>query len=99
MSREYSEDRLVQQTTAQFLAGALDWESAFAHNEEILGPDGTFGRLSENEVVLKCYLRQALEEFNPGLPETVYSQAVTLITASSTAKSLVQLNQEKYTLY
>ena len=67
MSYEYSEDKLVQETTADFFAAELGWESAYAHNTEVLGPEGTFGRLSESEVVLTRYLRQKLVEFNPGL--------------------------------
>lgn len=70
MSYEYSEDKLVQETTANYFAEALGWESVFAYNDEVLGPCGTLGRLSQTEVVLTRYLRQKLEEFNPGLPET-----------------------------
>jgi len=43
MSAEYSEDKLVQQTTAEKFQD-LGWESIFAHNEETLGETGTLGR-------------------------------------------------------
>jgi type I restriction enzyme R subunit len=99
MSYEYSEDKLVQETTAAYFAEALGWESILAYNDEVLGPSGTLGRLRQSEVVLTRYLRQKLEEFNPGLPEEAYEQAIKAITATSTAKTTLQLNQEKYALY
>ncbi|GAI21508.1 unnamed protein product, partial [marine sediment metagenome] len=41
MSQAYSEDRLVQQTTADFFHDTLGWESVYAYNDEILGRDDT----------------------------------------------------------
>jgi type I restriction enzyme R subunit len=40
----YSEDTLVQQTTAEYLEQMLGWESAYAYNQETFGPEGTLGR-------------------------------------------------------
>ncbi len=94
----YDEDGLVQQTIADLLEKRLGWESAFAFNQENLGPDGTFGRETEREVVLTRYLRRALERFNPGLPSTAYNDAIRQITDVFGAQSPLQTNQEKYAL-
>lgn len=99
MSYEYSEDTLVQQTTAECFKDELGWRTAFAFDREKLGQNGTFGRESSGEVVLIPTLRAKLMEFNPGLPDHAYDLAVQSITASSGAKSTLQLNQEKYKLF
>ena len=51
-SLAYTEDTLVQQTTADYLEQQLGWESIYAHNNEDFGPDSLLGRMSEREVVL-----------------------------------------------
>ena len=83
MSREFSEDELVQKTTADFFHNELDWESVYAYNTEVLGTDGILGRTSEKEVVLKKYLKESLQKINPTLPESVYDSAVKQITEIS----------------
>ena len=42
----YTEDSLVQRTTAEFLAEQLGWESVYAHNHEDFGPESLLGRRS-----------------------------------------------------
>ena len=66
----YTEDTLVQQTTAEYLETRLGWDSVYAYNTESFGPDGTLGRDSDKEVVLTRYLRQALVQLNPGLSDS-----------------------------
>ena len=40
MSAEsFTEDTLVQQTTAEYLEKQLGWESVYAYNNEDFGPD------------------------------------------------------------
>lgn len=68
----YTEDTLVQQTTADYLRDELGWESVYAYNEETFGPEGTLGRKSDREVVLTRYLGEALVKLNPGLPMSAY---------------------------
>jgi len=97
MSAEYSEDQLVQQTTADKFQD-LGWESIFAHNEETYGEAGTLGRSHEGEVLLKRDLRAALERLNPGHPDTAYSEAIEKLSQTSSSKTLLQHNQEKYQL-
>ena len=94
----YSEDTLVQQTTAEYLEERLGWQSVYAYNAETFGPDGTLGRTSEEEVVLTRYLRQALDSLNPGLPGEAVDNAVRAIVEVSAAQSTLQTNQEKYDL-
>ncbi len=99
MFSEMTEDRLVQQTTADYFHDALEWNSIFAYNDEVLGDAGTLGRTSQKEIVLIRYLRQALETLNPNLPDAAYQSAVKQITEISTSKSTLQSNREKYLLY
>ncbi len=94
----YTEDTLVQQTTADYLENALGWESVYAYNNEDFGPDSLLGRNSDREVVLVRYLRQKLCELNPGLPDAAYDDAIRQITAVTTAQTLLITNREKYTL-
>ena len=78
----YSEDTLVQQTTAEYLKQQLGWESVYAYNNEDFGPDSLLGRASDCEVVLKRTLRTKLAELNPGLPDEAYDDAVRPNTAT-----------------
>lgn len=96
---EYTEDRLVQKTTADYFKDILGWDSVYAYNDEVLGINGTLGRESENDIILFRYLKQALEKFNPSLPEEAYDNAIRQITESSISKSLLQTNKEKYELF
>jgi type I restriction enzyme, R subunit len=97
MSR-YTEDTLVQQTTAEYLETQLGWESVYAYNDETFGADGILGRTSDREVVLTRYLRAALEKFNPDLPESAYQDAVRQITEISASQTMLATNREKYAL-
>ncbi|MBF0401527.1 MAG: type I restriction endonuclease subunit R [Magnetococcales bacterium] len=94
MSR-FNEDTLVQETTADYLQRHLGWESVYAHNAEIPGPEGTLGRVDDRQVVLTRYLGEALIRLNPGLPDTAYQEALRLILAVSVSQSPLQINQEK----
>ena len=78
-----SEDRLVQQTFAEYLHDARGWESVYAWNHETFGPHGMLGRDSEREVVLKRDLRAALVRLNPDLPESAREQALVKLTRAS----------------
>jgi type I restriction enzyme R subunit len=95
---EYTEDTLVQQTTAEYLESALGWDSAYAYNNETFGPDGTLGRDSDSDVVLVRLLREKLVELNPDLPADAYDDAVRQIVAAVASQTLLATNQEKYDL-
>ncbi|OCC15643.1 Type I restriction-modification system, restriction subunit R [Dissulfuribacter thermophilus] len=94
----YTESTLVQQTTAEYLEKELGWESVYAYNNEDFGPDSLLGRGSDREVVLTRYLRSKLVELNPGLPQSVYDDAIRQITAVTAAQTLLAINREKYAL-
>ena len=93
----YTEDTLVQQTTADCLEG-LGWESVYAHNREDFGPGGLLGRASDREVVLTRPLRAALAALNPDLPEEAYDEAVRRLAGTVVSQTLVAANRERYGL-
>jgi len=94
----YSEDTLVQQTTADYLRDELGWETVFAYNQETFGAESTLGRASDREVVLARFLQLKLLEFNPGLPAEAYREAVRRIVEYSAVQGLVATNRDKYGL-
>ncbi len=94
----YTEDTLVQQTTAEYLERELGWQSVYAYNNEDFGPDSLLGRSSDREVVLTRPLRAKLVELNPGLPDEAYDDAVRQMVATTATQSLIATNREKYTL-
>lgn len=94
----YTEDTLVQQTTAEYLEERLGWESVYAHNHEDFGPDSLLGRASDREVVLTRPLRAQLEALNPGLPDTAYDDAVRQITATDASQGIAAANRDKFAL-
>ena len=94
----YTEDTLVQQTTAEYLEHKLGWQSVYAYNNEDFGPNSLLGRTSDREVVLTRPLRRKLTELNPGLPDEAYDDAVRQIVATTAMQSLIATNREKYNL-
>ena len=93
-----NEDRLVQATFAEYLEHVLNWDSIYAWNEEIFGPDGTVGRTDTKEAVLTRDLRAALERLNPELPASAIEDAVRDLTVYDVSRSMVQHNREFYRL-
>ena len=92
----YTEDTLVQQTTADYLQHQLGWKSVYAYNHENFGPDSLLGRASDREVVLTRTLCEKLMVLNPNLPNTAYEDAVRQITATIASQTLAATNREKY---
>ncbi len=102
MSYEYSEDGLVEAATQEVLE-KLGWSVITAWQKESLATqadrsDGLLGRLNKSEVILERYLLQALQSFNPGLPGSVYQQAVNVLKESSADKHLAAINKDKHDL-
>ncbi|MGO8708250.1 MAG: type I restriction endonuclease subunit R [Terracidiphilus sp.] len=95
---KYTEDQLVQRTTAEYLHDQLGWESVYAYNDEDFGPDSLLGRESDREVPLTRHLRAALVKLNPGLPLEAYHEAVRQIVEVSASQTIVAANREKYDL-
>jgi len=95
---DYTEDTLVQQTTAEYLEKHLGWRSVYAYNNEDFGPESLLGRNSDREVVLTRTLREKLVEFNPGLPDAAYDDAERQLTAAIATQTILSTNREKYGL-
>lgn len=93
-----NEDTLVQATMADYLAESLGWDSVYAFNSEVPGPEGTLGRASEQDVVLTRHLGEALIRLNPGLPETAYADALRQITDAPLGSNPVAINRDAYDL-
>ena len=92
----YTEDNLVQKTTAEYLVGELGWdESVYAMNET-LGLGGTLGRVREDEVILERHLLPALKKLNPGFDESVYRSGAKTLAETSVTMGLDAINREKY---
>ena len=94
----YTEDNLVQKTTAEYLVGALGWDGCVNAMQEVFGAEGTLGRTDEGEVLLARHLRPALERLNPGLPAEAYADGLRILAETDASASLDALNREKYKL-
>ena len=94
----YTEDNLVQKTTAEYLVNSLDWNESVYAMQEVFGAAGTLGRTDEGEVLLVRYLRPALERLNPALPAAAYDDAVRILADTSVSMGLDAINREKYKL-
>jgi type I restriction enzyme R subunit len=91
-----NENRLVQETFADHLRERLGWDTVYASNTETFGPNGTLGRNSEQDVVLKRELRAAVQRLNPELPSSTVDFIITEVTRSDSSRSLVQHNRDFY---
>ncbi len=96
---KYTEDKQVEQPAIDLFA-ELRWETINAY-EEILASsedEGTLGRSTRDEVVLKLRLRAKLKEFNPEVPEEQIEEAVKQFTRDRSSMREVRANKEIYTL-
>lgn len=98
MSWEYSENILVQNSAGNVLQNKLGWEVVFAYDKEQLGEDGTLGRKSHKEIVLTRYLRRALFDNNDWMTEEYADSAVKTLCAYTASATLMQINEEKYSM-
>ena len=98
MSWEYSENVLVQNSSGNVLRDKLGWEVVFAYDKEKLGEDGTLGRKSHNDIVLTRYLRKALFDNNEWMTEEYADSAVRTLCAYIASSTLMQINEEKYSM-
>lgn len=96
MSNDFSEDLLIQKSTAEFLEKELGWKSVFAYDNEVLGEQGTLGRKGQNEVVLTRHLRMALKRLNPWMSDKQLTEAIDRMTGYMSSQTLMQINEEKY---
>lgn len=98
MSYDYSENILVQESSGKLLRDELGWEVKFAYNTEVLGKDGSFGRISYHEILLDRYFQSALKKLNPWINDTQMLEAQKALENRLSTSSLLQVNEEKYFL-
>lgn len=98
MSYDYSENILVQESAGNLLRDELGWDVQFAYNKEVLDKDGTFGRTSYKEILLKRYFNAALKKFNPWINDEQILEAQRILENRLSTSSLLQINEEKYFL-
>ena len=98
MSNDYSENKLVQESACQLLYEELGWDVVTAHTSEKLGQDGTLGRYSFREVLLRKYLANKLKALNAWLSDAQVQKAIETLDQRLSSKSALQINEEKYAL-
>lgn len=96
MAKDFSEDLLIQKSTAELLEQELGWKSVYAFDNEVLGEQGTLGRKSYAEVVLTRHLRMALKRLNPWMNDKQMVEAIERITSYMSSQTLMQINEEKF---
>ena len=98
MAKDYSEDQLIQKSTADFLEKELGWKSVYAFDQETLGTNGTLGRNSYHEVLLVRHFSKALKTLNPWLNEKQLQECEERMTEHMSSQTLMQINEQKYQL-
>ena len=98
MAKDYSEDQLIQRSTAELLEKELGWKSVYAYDQETLGVNGTLGRTNYHEVLLTRHLGQALKRLNPWLTEKQLQECMERMTEHMSSQTLMQINEQKYQL-
>ncbi len=96
MSKDYSEDQLIQKSAADLLENELGWTSVMAWDAEVFGELGTFGRKSYHEVLLTRHFCKALKALNPWMTDKQLAEAVERMTERMSSQTLMQINEEKY---
>jgi type I restriction enzyme R subunit len=96
MSKDYSEDQLIQKSAADLLENELGWIGVMAWDAEVLGETGTLGRKSYQEVLLVRHFCKALKNLNPWMTDKQLAEAVERMTERMSSQSLMQINEQKY---
>lgn len=96
MAHAYSEDLLIEQTCIDIFSNQLHWEIANVYKGETFGADGTLGRESEADVLLKSRFLNAIQKLNPELPAQAYDLAFEIINSDDSTKGLAEINHEKH---
>ena len=98
MTNPYSENVLVRDSAGNLLQDELGWQVEFAHNREVLGKHGTFGRRDYREILLTRYFQAALKKLNPWMTQAQVDEAQKKLESHLSTASLMQTNEEKYLL-
>lgn len=92
----YSEEVAVQIPAGELLRDKLKWDVFYCYDEEKLGPDGTLGRNSYEEVLLERDLMNALVELNEHLSEEECARALASLKEVFVGDTLLATNEKKY---
>ncbi len=96
MAKDYSEDLLIQKSTAELLEKELGWKSVYAFDSEVFGEQGTLGRTTQSEVVLTRHLRMAMKRLNTWMTDRQLAEAIERMKSYMSSQTLMQINEEKY---
>ena len=96
MSKDYSEDQLIQKSAADLLENELGWTNVMAWDAEVLGETGTLGRKNYREVMLTRHFCKALKSLNPWMTDKQLAESVERMTERMSSQSLMQINEQKY---
>ena len=96
MSKDYSEDQLIQKSAADLLENELGWTNVMAWDAEVLGETGTLGRKNYREVMLTRHFCKALKSLNPWMTDKQLAESVEQMTERMSSQSLMQINEQKY---
>jgi len=96
MSKEYSEDELIEKNAIkEFISLGYSFLNCF---DEKFGSNGTLGRETKSEVLLLPRLRAAIIRLNPNIPAEAVNKAIEALSEDRSRFSLVKANQEVYKL-
>jgi type I restriction enzyme R subunit len=96
MSREYSEDALIEKPAVELLS-QMGWATVDAF-DEVFGADGTLGRENAGEIFLTRYLVPAIKKLNPSAPADAIDEAANILTSDRSVMSVAAANREVYAL-
>lgn len=74
MFTPYSEDSLIEQPSMEILQN-LGWDTSNVYKGETFGENGTLGRDSIAQVILKYRFLTSIKKLNPNLPEKADEQS------------------------
>lgn len=96
MTNSFSEDLLIQKSTADLLEHELGWKNIMAWDSEVLGESGTLGRNAYGEVLLVRHFRAALKNLNPWITPQQLDEAVERMSEHVSSQTLMQINEQKF---
>jgi type I restriction enzyme R subunit len=96
MGDRYSEDKFIEQPCMDIFSGQLSWRYANVFQGETFGEEGTIGRDSEADIILRVPFYKAVKSLNPKLPLKAYNEAYDYLISSDSTKDLAENNQDKY---
>ena len=92
---EYDEQTLIEQPAIE-LFEEMGWEHCNCYGERLGVEEGTLGRETRSEVVLKGRLRDAIARLNPDLDRVLIDEVVSELTRDRSLMSDIAANQEIY---